>query len=89
MTKKDYKNIAECIAKYIDSNSLTAYNIHSLIDIFCDMLEDDNIRFNSVKFIKYIDSLTGEHQYKAGIEHKDCNKQYAIDFTTGNIGLET
>lgn len=57
MTRKDYIKIADCLVIFFSTNSNIDKNIlYGLTDNFCDMLKNDNVRFNQERFIEYINS---------------------------------
>lgn len=56
MTKKDYEKFAEWL-KEVRINMADQFSFDECMRSFCDILEDDNDKFNREKFIEWINQV--------------------------------
>lgn len=54
MTKKDYENIAGCLKSVGTLMGASPIIRIDVINALCNMFEQDNPKFNRIKFIDYI-----------------------------------
>jgi hypothetical protein len=60
MNKKDYIKVGEILRRFIKSKRVTAGQVNWLLVEFVRMFEEDNLRFDKEKWVRFVVGDEGE-----------------------------